>query len=87
MLTDLLQGSRLVINVDVSNTTFWSEGGIDMIACQMTGCSNPHDLAIKCRKVVRSLGEPETESPTFKDLRKLRKSQFYARYRGSENSE
>ncbi|KAI9724962.1 MAG: hypothetical protein M1812_000238 [Candelaria pacifica] len=80
------QGGRLGVNVDVANGTFWTESIMTTTACNLTNSNNPHDLSTKCEKVLRDKVNPNLgleESPTFKQLRRLRKVGFYAKHRGS----
>lgn len=73
-----------MVNVDVSNTTFWSEAPLHILASQVTGINNVDDLVHKCKKVVRGPGQEPVESPAFKDLRKLKKNKVWAIHRPEE---
>ncbi|KAA6409085.1 MAG: eukaryotic translation initiation factor 2c [Lasallia pustulata] len=77
-------GAHLVVNADVSNTTFWSEAPLHILATQVTGASNPNDLVHKCKKVTKGFGQQPVESPAFKDLRKLKKIKVWAIHRAGE---
>lgn len=79
-----LKGARLVVNVDVSNTTFWSEAPLHILAVQVTRAASADDLVHKCKKVARQSGEEPSESAAFKDLRKLKKNKVWAVHRPGE---
>ena len=73
-----------MVNADVSNTTFWSEAPLHILATQVTGASNPNDLVHKCKKVTKGPGMPPVESMAFKELRKLKKNKVWAVHRAGE---
>ncbi|KAI9707546.1 MAG: hypothetical protein M1836_000507 [Candelina mexicana] len=81
------QGGRLGVNVDVANGTFWTESVMTVTACNLTNSGNPNELANNCKKVLKDRAQPNLgfeETPTFKQLRRLRKVGFYAKHRGAE---
>ena len=78
----IFKGAHLVVNVDVSNTTFWSEAPLHILAVQVTKAANADDLVHKCKKVTKGVGMEPVESAAFKELRKLKKNKVWAVHRG-----
>ena len=80
----ILKGAHLVVNVDVSNTTFWSEAPLHILAAQVARTASVDDLVHKCKKVAKGSGQEPVESAAFKDLRKLKKNKVWAVHRPEE---
>lgn len=77
------QGKSLVVNVDVSNTTFWHTTAMSQLALLITDCSDMIDLAEKCKPIENNPPrEPGThESPQFQALKRLQKNEFFVQFR------
>lgn len=73
-----LQGQKLVINVDVSNSCFWKQATIAHLAFEISGRSNQLDFLSDAWNVPSGQSEP----PLWKYLRRLEKNKFYVNHRG-----
>ncbi|MCJ1285782.1 hypothetical protein MMC26_005123 [Xylographa opegraphella] len=79
----IAHGSRLVVNVDVSNCVFYGDYPMEMMATQVTGSANALICGEMSKKVKPTFREAEKESLTFLKLKKLKKIRFRVRYRGA----
>ncbi len=78
------EGRKLVVNVDVSNTTFWHETSISQLALLITGATNMLDVTNRLRSV-KSGGASNAmkESIHFAALRRLCKNDMFVRFRNA----
>lgn len=76
-----------MVNVDVSNTTFWHETAISQLAMLITGANSMQDCINKCRQVKASpTGSAMKESYHFAALRRLQKNDMKVLFRGASES-
>ena len=80
------QGKHLVINVDVSNTCFWHQQVITVLAYQLAECTGM-DMVGQAIKPVEVRGGVFRESGAFTALRRLHKNEFRVNWRGIPESE
>ena len=78
------QCKGLVINVDVSNSTFWHESTFLQLGLQMTGADSYENLGVKLRPLTNVHGGTR-ESPFFVQLKRLSKNEFTVKHRGCTN--
>lgn len=77
------QGGRLALNVDVSNGSFWSESTVMQTCIHITRARDANDLVYKLKDVKVDPNRNEMmDSPSFKELRRLKKLEIYPRHRG-----
>lgn len=76
-----------MVNVDVSNTTFWHETAVSQLAMQITQASSMQDCINKCRQVRASEtnGDAMKESYHFAALRRLQKNNIKVLFRGASD--
>ncbi len=79
----MIQGKRLVVNVDVSNTTFWHETAVSQLAYQITGAATYLDMINMIQPIKATAYMPAHESPYFAALRRLHKNEIKVRFRGA----
>lgn len=82
----LAHGNRLIVNLDVSNGTFWTESPLWTTVLAMTRCADTHDIAHKMKDVITDASRTPpimAESPQRRELRRLKKVAFYIKHRGS----
>ena len=80
------QGGRLIVNVDVSNSVFYGDWPMEIMATQITGNANTLECGEKSKKIQTTFMGKEKESLTFLKLKKLKKIRFKVRYRGASES-
>ena len=80
----LAHGNRLVVNLDVSNGTFWTESLIWTTVLAMLRAADTNDIAAKMKDVVTDFNKgTKVESPQRRELRRLKKVAFYVKHRGN----
>lgn len=72
-----------MVNVDVSNTTFWHSTTISHLALKISGCSDLYDLGQKCKPVEHPREGGLRETPVFQALKRLHKNEFFVQFRNS----
>jgi len=78
------QCKTLVVNVDVSNSTFWHESSFAQLAFQVTGLNDIDTLAVRLRPL-KNVHGGERVSPHFAQVKRLAKNEFVVRHRGCTN--
>ena len=81
MLTSHLQGKRLVINVDVSNSCFWHETGLHELSRKLTG-----ELSQATFQAVASRRPDGRDPEAMPMLKRLCRNKFTVKHRGVEGS-
>ena len=71
-----------MVNVDVSNSTFWGNWQMHIVAVQLTGATDFYDLGNHVQPIKKTYISPFTEAPFMRDLKKLKKTRFYVKHRG-----
>jgi eukaryotic translation initiation factor 2C len=79
------QGRHLVINVDVSNTCFWHQQVITVLAFQLCECTGMDQVG-NAIQPVQARGGVMRESPAFTALKRLHKNEFRVQWRGIPDS-
>ena len=74
--TNITQGKRLVINVDISNSCFWHETRFDQLAFLISGTED--QIMFMSSATSKDGGEP----PLNRALKRLNKNHFMVRHRG-----
>ena len=74
----LVEGKKLVINADVSNSCFWQESSLDHVAFQLFGGGNPAMF----QNAVMVTKSGREEPIMLKTLRRLCKNKFFVKHRG-----
>ncbi|KAI9877191.1 MAG: hypothetical protein M1830_004561 [Pleopsidium flavum] len=83
----LAHGNRLIVNLDVSNGTFWTESTLWTTVLAMTNSQDIHQLEFKMKDVAKDLtANPVVwmDSEARRELRRLKKVAFYVKHRGLE---
>ena len=80
------QCKNLVVNVDVSNTTFWHQSTLLYLAFQMCGHDDVTTLHIKMRPLLDVHNRPR-DSPSFIQVKRLAKNEFTVNHKGCTNPE
>ena len=75
-------GGKLVVNVDVSNTCFWGDWPVHIIARQVVGLGTILEIGTHYQKTKESFRDREKTSLTMARLMKMRKLRFHVDYRG-----
>lgn len=78
------QGGKLVINADVSNSTFWKDSTLAILTKEIVKASRMEDVPSKI-KPIQGGGATGAmrESPSFGALRRLCKNEIKIKHRGS----
>lgn len=76
-----------MVNVDVSNTTFWHETVVSQLALLITGANSMQDCVNKIKQVPASHtnGDAMKESYHFAALRRLQKNNIKVFFRGASD--
>lgn len=80
LIADLhLQGKRLVINVDVSNSCFWHPVDFYKLALELSGERLPEKFQASCKR------RPDGREPMILPmLKRLCRNKFIVKHRGSD---
>ena len=79
------QCKKLVLNVDVSNSTFWHQSTMMQLAFQICGHDDMATLHIKMKPLLDVQGRPTRDSPSFVMVKRLAKNEFTVKHHGCTN--
>ncbi|KAL9121776.1 MAG: hypothetical protein Q9187_001664 [Circinaria calcarea] len=71
------QGGKLIVNVDVSNSTFWGPWKLTVLAAAACGSNGIGDLSRATQKTEKTQGAAKTDHIFMMKLRKLNKAKFH----------
>ncbi|KAL9595041.1 MAG: hypothetical protein Q9179_005141 [Wetmoreana sp. 5 TL-2023] len=80
----MAEGKRLVLNVDVSHTTFWRRSSFPSIVNQLSLHMDIDTLHVNWRKNMR---DPTTVNEKFKTMRRLKRNKFIVEHKGRSDAE
>lgn len=80
------QGGKMVVNVDVSNSTFWGNWSMHAVVPAAAG-TVPLETIHRIQKVQKKDGSPFMDSKAMVQLRRLKKVMFQVKYRNISEGE
>lgn len=75
--TNFLQGGKLIVNVDVSNSTFWGPWKLTVLGAAACGYNGIADLHRATEKIEKTQGAKKSDHVYMVKLRKLHKTKFH----------